>query len=250
MPQGYVAEGLDLGPAFDPEDGTDHRYQYVVADSPVSIMPTLDYYGYEHEDAITGRGGGRQRRRTRRSCVWAADVGSDASRRITASQPRTHQYNPAAESLPQSLLLTQTVPQQPPHAARPPLRYRAKRRAPAHAQRRPPQHTPPRTHTYARARTHTLSCTPSLSCCCTPWLPFLALTLNAPLTPPPPWRVPPGFVAEFAAQPFNTAGWGGFPLDVTATIEKDKTTTCLQAEASTSIVHSVAPFGNRHITQV
>lgn len=56
MLQGYVAEGLDLGPSFDPEDNTDHRYQYVVADSPVSIMPTLDYYGFEHEDAITGEG--------------------------------------------------------------------------------------------------------------------------------------------------------------------------------------------------
>jgi hypothetical protein len=52
--QGYVAEGLDLGPSFDPEDGTDHRYQYVISDNPVSIMPTLDYYGFEHEDAITG----------------------------------------------------------------------------------------------------------------------------------------------------------------------------------------------------
>lgn len=49
-----MAEGLDLGPTFDPEDATDHRYQYVIADNPVSIMPTLDYYGYEHEDAITG----------------------------------------------------------------------------------------------------------------------------------------------------------------------------------------------------
>jgi hypothetical protein len=52
--QGYVAEGLDLGPSFDPEDSTDHRYQYVIGDNAVSIMPTLDYYGYEHEDAITG----------------------------------------------------------------------------------------------------------------------------------------------------------------------------------------------------
>jgi hypothetical protein len=59
-----------------------------------------------------------------------------------------------------------------------------------------------------------------------------------------------GFVAEYSAQPFNSDGWGGFPLDVTATLEKDKTTTCVQAEASTSIVHSVAPFGPRHITQV
>lgn len=59
-----------------------------------------------------------------------------------------------------------------------------------------------------------------------------------------------GFVAEYSAQPFNRDGWGGFPLDMTATIEKDKTTTCLQAEATTSLVHSVSPFGNRHITQV
>ncbi|KAI8472281.1 MAG: hypothetical protein J3K34DRAFT_519900 [Monoraphidium minutum] len=52
--EGYVAEGLDLGPTFDPEDVTDHRYQYVVTDNEVAIMPTLDYYGFEHEDAITG----------------------------------------------------------------------------------------------------------------------------------------------------------------------------------------------------
>ena len=44
-PQGYVAEGIDLGPTFDPEDVTDHRYQYVVTDTDVAIMPTLDYYG-------------------------------------------------------------------------------------------------------------------------------------------------------------------------------------------------------------
>ncbi|KIY94001.1 Translocase of chloroplast 90 [Monoraphidium neglectum] len=43
--EGYVAEGLDLGPTFDPEDVTDHRYQYVVTDTDVAIMPTLDYYG-------------------------------------------------------------------------------------------------------------------------------------------------------------------------------------------------------------
>jgi hypothetical protein len=59
-----------------------------------------------------------------------------------------------------------------------------------------------------------------------------------------------GFVAEYSAQPFNRDGWGGVPLDVTATIEKDKTTTCLQAEANASIIHSVAPFGSRHVTQV
>jgi len=33
---------------------TDHRYQYPISDTPIAIMPTLDYYGYEHEDAITG----------------------------------------------------------------------------------------------------------------------------------------------------------------------------------------------------
>ncbi|KAG1671540.1 hypothetical protein FOA52_011262 [Chlamydomonas sp. UWO 241] len=52
--EGYVAEGLDLGTTFGPEDGTNHRYCYCVGESDWSIMPTLDYYGYEHEDAITG----------------------------------------------------------------------------------------------------------------------------------------------------------------------------------------------------
>lgn len=53
--QGYVAEGLDLGPKFDPEDTTQYRYVYQVpTDADWQIMPTLDYYGYEHEDAITG----------------------------------------------------------------------------------------------------------------------------------------------------------------------------------------------------
>jgi len=52
--EGYVAEGLDLGPTFDPEDGTNHRYCYLVPESDWQVMPTLDYYGYEHEDAITG----------------------------------------------------------------------------------------------------------------------------------------------------------------------------------------------------
>jgi hypothetical protein len=37
-----------------------------------------------------------------------------------------------------------------------------------------------------------------------------------------------GFVAEYSAQPFNRDGWGGLPLDVTASVEKDKTNTCLQ----------------------
>ena len=52
--EGYVAEGLDLGPTFDPEDNTNHRYAYLVPESDWQIMPTLDYYGHEHEDAITG----------------------------------------------------------------------------------------------------------------------------------------------------------------------------------------------------
>jgi len=52
--EGYVTEGLDLGPTFDPEDGTNHRYVYAAGDSDIQIMPTLDYYGFEHEDAING----------------------------------------------------------------------------------------------------------------------------------------------------------------------------------------------------
>ncbi|KAF5834443.1 hypothetical protein DUNSADRAFT_8906 [Dunaliella salina] len=52
--EGYVAEGLDLGPTFDPEDYTNHRYVYCVPEADIAIMPTLDYYGYEHEDAING----------------------------------------------------------------------------------------------------------------------------------------------------------------------------------------------------
>ena len=31
--EGYVAEGLDLGVTFDPEDNTNHRYAYVVPES-------------------------------------------------------------------------------------------------------------------------------------------------------------------------------------------------------------------------
>jgi hypothetical protein len=27
---------------------------YPISDTQIAIMPTLDYYGYEHEDAITG----------------------------------------------------------------------------------------------------------------------------------------------------------------------------------------------------
>lgn len=110
--EGYVAEGLDLGPTFDPDDRTNYRYAYFVPEMDWQIMPTLDYYGYEHEDAITG------------------------------------------------------------------------------------------------------------------------------------------FVAEYDAQPFNRDGWGGVPMDLTVTVEKDKTTTCLQGEAHASLIHSVRPFGNRHITQI
>lgn len=37
-----------------------------------------------------------------------------------------------------------------------------------------------------------------------------------------------GFVAEWGGQPFNRAGWGGLPLDMTVTVEKDKSSTCVQ----------------------
>eukprot|EP00983_Pelagomonas_calceolata_P103683 1158939-Pelagomonas_calceolata.AAC.3 len=36
------------------EDYTNHRYVYCVPEADIAIMPTLDYYGYEHEDAING----------------------------------------------------------------------------------------------------------------------------------------------------------------------------------------------------
>lgn len=52
--QAYVTDGLDLGPKFDPQYVTDHRYQFFMSDMDISVMPTLDYYGFEHEDAITG----------------------------------------------------------------------------------------------------------------------------------------------------------------------------------------------------
>ena len=45
-------------------------------------------------------------------------------------------------------------------------------------------------------------------------------------------------------------GFGGFPFDIHLAVEKDKTSTCLQGESHLSVVHSVPPFGNRHITQV
>ncbi len=109
--EGYVAEGLDLGPTFDPMEGTNHRYVYAgmsehthshtyihthvhrlrmdrvpavvarrrregrsmdarqkgrvsdcvcvcvthtVPEADWQIMPTLDFYGFEHDDAISG----------------------------------------------------------------------------------------------------------------------------------------------------------------------------------------------------
>lgn len=36
------------------EDFSNHRYVYAVPEADISIMPTLDYYGFEHEDAING----------------------------------------------------------------------------------------------------------------------------------------------------------------------------------------------------
>jgi len=36
------------------EDYTNHRYVYCVPEADIAIMPTLDYYGFEHEDAING----------------------------------------------------------------------------------------------------------------------------------------------------------------------------------------------------
>ncbi|KAL6759900.1 hypothetical protein V8C86DRAFT_2563689 [Haematococcus lacustris] len=110
--EGYVAEGLDLGPTFDPVDNTNHRYVYAVPEADVQLMPTLDYYGFEHEDAING------------------------------------------------------------------------------------------------------------------------------------------IVAEYDGQVFTRHGWGGVPLNVHLALEKDKTNLCVQGEVHCSLVHSVPPFGPRHITQV
>jgi len=35
-------------------------------------------------------------------------------------------------------------------------------------------------------------------------------------------------VAEWGGQPFNRAGWGGLPVDMTVTVEKDKNNLCVQ----------------------
>ncbi len=40
------------------------------------------------------------------------------------------------------------------------------------------------------------------------------------------------------------------PLNVHLAVEKDKTATCLQGEVHASVVHTVPPWGSRHITQV
>ncbi|PNW70794.1 hypothetical protein CHLRE_17g734300v5 [Chlamydomonas reinhardtii] len=59
-----------------------------------------------------------------------------------------------------------------------------------------------------------------------------------------------GIVFQYEAQPFSRHGWGGVPFDLTVCCEKDKTSLCLQGETHVSLVHSVPPFGPRHITQV
>ncbi|KAG2490023.1 hypothetical protein HYH03_011488 [Edaphochlamys debaryana] len=59
-----------------------------------------------------------------------------------------------------------------------------------------------------------------------------------------------GIVFQYEAQPFNRHGWGGVPVDLTVCLEKDKSSLCLQGETHMSLVHSVPPFGPRHITQV
>ncbi|KAG2429457.1 hypothetical protein HYH02_014039 [Chlamydomonas schloesseri] len=59
-----------------------------------------------------------------------------------------------------------------------------------------------------------------------------------------------GIVFQYEAQPFSRHGWGGLPFDLTVCCEKDKTSLCLQGETHVSLVHSVPPFGPRHITQV
>ncbi|KXZ43433.1 hypothetical protein GPECTOR_90g519 [Gonium pectorale] len=58
-----------------------------------------------------------------------------------------------------------------------------------------------------------------------------------------------GIVFQYESQPFSRHGWGGVPLDLTVCLEKDKTSLCLQGESHLSLVHSVPPFGPRHITQ-
>lgn len=59
-----------------------------------------------------------------------------------------------------------------------------------------------------------------------------------------------GLVLQMEGQPFNTNGWGGVPASLSLCVEKDKQTFCLQGETHLSLVHSVPPFGKRHITHV
>lgn len=61
---------------------------------------------------------------------------------------------------------------------------------------------------------------------------------------------PAGLVLQMEGQPFNTNGWGGVPASLSLCVEKDKQTFCLQGETHLSLVHSVPPFGKRHITHV
>jgi hypothetical protein len=59
-----------------------------------------------------------------------------------------------------------------------------------------------------------------------------------------------GIVAERDGVLFSRDGWGGVPFDVTLCLEKDKSSMCLQGENNLTVVHSVKPFGPRHISQV
>jgi len=59
-----------------------------------------------------------------------------------------------------------------------------------------------------------------------------------------------GVVADWKGQPGCRRGYGGVPARLTATLEKDKTTACLQAEGAVSLVHSLPPFGPAHVTQL
>ena len=52
--EGSLNEGLDLGPTFDPEETNQHRYMFAIVETDWSIIPTVDYYGFEHEDAVSG----------------------------------------------------------------------------------------------------------------------------------------------------------------------------------------------------
>lgn len=53
--QSYVVDPIDLGPTFDPEDMYSHRHAYAeAADAGVTVIPSQDYYGPEHEDPLNG----------------------------------------------------------------------------------------------------------------------------------------------------------------------------------------------------